>query len=739
MASPVTAPTFGTLPDILPPNKPKGGLGAALTPSPDAGIMSGGPQTMGGMSGGAGLSDGQGKSFAGGTPSRPKTGPTIIVPEESGRIVSITDMHRERSRRVRWPRLQTNRRNWNAFHMIQDWSSKIDGQSRIFLPDLPMAIHQAAAVIENQLVNFQNWFAIEAPGGLSVFDPDTLRKIVAHSLDRLWKPGDEHETAYSFPSFLADSIILGLIEGEICWKIFGVDSERVAYMLESVSDANNTGDESGGSELLDLQAEYTDESRPPARTYERQSQQITKAFLRTFRLGMDLVPFEDSYPDPSALNLFHIHEVTRHISELRDNPDYDPQVIAGLSNYISALEADRDKAIRSGIPVGKLLGDDPNQVRVREFWGNVVEPSSGKYKYRNCFLTTVNGKLLRPPTPNPNWHQCRPLLRASLLHAPLSPVAKAMVDHARDIAEAENETASLMIDGGIASVWGTRHAPSDLLADPTSISRGIPPSFTAVLKRGAPLNAKFMERVDEGTQTPQYGMDMLQRLGAAREKGMATPSFPNTTSPREAPATEAVLADEASGNLYENLAGRLERNLIVPGLQLVWLTIWQGLDDFSSPELVEILGPERATFLQQLTTEERFYLFANNVKFDVKGLRNLLTRMNDFRKLSTVTQMVTANPMLQQAFVTQYNPARLVEKAIRAVNIDPTELEWRASEDAQRQSLLLTLQTPAGQQKQASPYAQPGMTPAVGESSVEGEMPPTNPFGSQGASPGANV
>lgn len=722
-----SAPTFGMLPDILPPNKPN----RALIQTPDqkdAQLMRGGP--MGAAA----------TPFSGGTPAKTQIGPTILIPgEEAGRIVVWTDMGRERSRRVRWPRLQTNRRNWNAFHMIQDWSAKIDGQSRIFLPDLPIAIHQAAAVIENQLVNFQNWFAIENPGGLSVFDPDTLRKLVSHILDRLWRPGDEHETAYGFPSFLADSIILGLIEGEVCWKVFGVDSERIAYMLESVTDADQKGANAGGTESLGMDAEFSDESRPPARTYERKSQQIQKAFLRTFRLGMDLVPFEDSYPDTSPLNQFHIHEVTRHISELRDNPDYDPAVVQGLSNYISAMEADRDKAIRSGIPVGKLLGDDPNQCRVREFWGNVVDPSSGKYRYRNCFLTTVNGKLLRPPTPNPRWDQCRPLLRTSLLHAPLSPVAKAMVDHARDIAEAENETASLMIDGGIASVWGTRQARPDLLADPTSISRGIPPSFTAVLKRGAPLNAKFLERVDEGTTTPQYGMDMLQRLGAARERGMATPSFPNTTSPRQAPATEAVFANEQSGNLYENLASRLERNLIVPGLQLIWLTIWQGLDDFSSAELVEILGPERALFLQQLTTEERFYLFANNVKFDVKGLRNLLTRMNDFRKLSTLTQMVTANPMLQMAFAQKYDPSRLIEKAVRAVNVDPTEIEWRASEEQARAQLLTMLQTPQGQQKQASPYAQPGMTPGVGESAVEGEMPPPNPFGDQGGMPGAQV
>ena len=108
--------------------------------------------------------------------------------------------------------------------------------------------------------------------------------------------------------------------------------------------------------------------------------------------------------------------------------------------------------------------------------------------------------------------------------------------------------------------------------------------------------------------------------------------------------------------------------------------------------------------------------------------------MNDFRKLSTLTQMVTANPMLQSSFIQKYDPSRLIEKGVRAINIDPTELEWRASDQAARQQLIQMLQTdPRQQNKQASPFAQPGMTPGVGESSVEGEMPPTNPFGSQGA------
>jgi hypothetical protein len=164
---------------------------------------------------------------------------------------------------------------------------------------------------------------------------------------------------------------------------------------------------------------------------------------------------------------------------------------------------------------------------------------------------------------------------------------------------------------------------------------------------------------------------------------------------------------------------------------MIWSTMWQGLDDFSAPELVEVLGPERAALLQSLTAEERFYLFVNNVKFEVRGLRNLLQRINDFRKLSTVTQMVTATPLAQAAFVQRFDPARLIEKAIRSVNIDPTELEWRASDTQARAQLMAMLQG-GGIRPQPSPVNPPGMTPAIGESPVEGEMAPPNPMGFRG-------
>jgi hypothetical protein len=123
-------------------------------------------------------------------------GPEILVKDAEGRgkaegrIITTIMANKSRSENVRRARYAQNRVNWSYLHGEQDWGHKIDGQSRIFLPDLPLSIYRMAAAIENQLVNFENWFAIERSGGLQLFDSDSMRMLVQHVFERLWQPGD---------------------------------------------------------------------------------------------------------------------------------------------------------------------------------------------------------------------------------------------------------------------------------------------------------------------------------------------------------------------------------------------------------------------------------------------------------------------------------------------------------------------------------------------------------------------
>jgi len=636
------------------------------------------------------------------------------LPAEEAEIVRAIASNKSRASTVRRPRRDQNKKNWDFWNGLQNWSHKQPGQARIFLPDLPIAMQQCAAAIENQLINFQNWFSVETLGGLSMFDGDTLRLVMQHLLERLDAPGNQVETAYKFPTALADAILLGLIESEIVFKVYGADSERCVYMLESSTPEEAEGDQPGGGQ----EPSSEDEEHPqPKRIYERLTQQIRKAILRTFRLGVDIIPYEDFYPDPSPLCEWAIHSTVRHIDELRSNPDYDPATIDAITHGVHILEQERDKSRRMGSITSYELTRDPHQVTIDEHWGNLWQSGGkGELIARNALITVCNGRMLRKPTKNPNWHGFLPFVRAPLVRTPLSPVHKAIMDHAVPVAEAENEVTSLMVDGGAQAVWGTRQVRPEYLQNPGSIAKGVPAGFTAIIRKGVPPDAKFLERVDTGGEVPAYAVEVANRLGRARQTATYTQDLRvGQLPPRQVKATEIVEAQDASDSLFENLAVRIEETVIEPFLQLAWLTAWQHMDDFSSPELVQILGTERSLILQQLTKEERFYLMANNVKFKVRGLRNLLSRIHDYQKVTTLLTSVTTSPMVAMVWNAKYDTGRLLEKLVRAVNIDPTELEFRPGEQSPvpMQMIAQPGQMGAGGSAPAPPGTVPSSTEAA--------------------------
>lgn len=646
------------------------------------------------------------------------TGPS----DDEATIVRSVASCKSRSSTVRRPRRDQNKKNWDFWNGIQNWSHKQVGQARIFLPDLPVSIQQTAAAIENQLVNFQNWFSVETLGGLSMFDGDTLRLVMQHLLERLDAPGNQVETAYKFPTCLADALIMGILESEIVLKVYGADSERSVYMLESSTDANE--EDPGGSLGAGEEPNPEDEEHPqPKRIYERLTQLIRKAVLRTFRLGIDIIPYEDFFPDPSPLSRWAIHSTIRHVEELRNNPDYDPAVIDALIHGANIIEQERDKSRRMGGVSSYELTRDPKQVVVDEFWGDLDEDGGkGEVLALNSLITVANGRLLRKPTKNPNWHGFLPFVRGALVRTPLSPIHKAVVDHAIPVAEAENEVTSLLVDGGAQAVWGTRQIRPEYLQNPGSVAKGVPAGFTAVIRKGVPPEAKFLERVDLGSEVPQYTVEVANRLGRARQTATYTQDLRvGQLPPRQVKATEIVEAQDASDSLFENIAIRIEETIIEPMLQLAWLTAWQHMDDFSAPELVQILGEQRSLILQQLTKEERFYLMANNVKFKVRGLRNLLSRIHDYQKITTLLTTITTSPMVGMIWNAKYDTAKLLEKMVRSVNIDPTELEYRPGEVPMVPNTMIM---------QPGQQMAPGPKQAMG--GVEAGFAPPNPMGMRG-------
>jgi len=517
---------------------------------------------------------------------------------------------------------------------------------------------------------------------------------------------------------------MGIVEGDITLKVYAVDDERCSYRLET--DPSNTGEPHN---LLANPEEAL--TMVEKAQYRRIGQVVDKVISRTSRLVVEVVPFEDFFPDMSGARMFTIHAVTQHISELYGNPDYDPEMVASLAKGAEDATARLVKDARDG---ETSLGPDPWMVRVLEYWGDVPDPTSGKLLKKNVLMTVCCGKLLRRSTPNPFWHGRRPFISAPLLRTPTSAHSRAILDRAIDVGEAQNDLYSLMTDDAFAAVWGVRQYFPDIIENADDAAKGVRWGFTAKMKQGVPTDAKFLTRVDTGGNLSEFqGAEMMLRRLEASVKAalLVNDIMVGQLPPRQVKATEIVEATQASDTLFDSIAVRVERTVIKPSLELVWMTMLQFLDDFQLPEIVQILGAQRAQILGALTPQERFVLLANAVKFSVSGLRESGQRVKRFQRVFTMMNTIFQYPALTQVWDRKYSPSRTVDELVMSSGLDPTRIERRAEENEPALDINLLRGVAEGLNQPGG--SKPAGVNAPTGNDVEAGMATPNPTGDQGA------
>lgn len=572
-------------------------------------------------------------------------------------IADAVAEYRRLSYQSRWTRSSRNKENWDFYHGRQDWSHKMKHQSKDFMPDFPMAIERIGLTFAQPFAETEDWFDATNIGiGPAAFDPVTTRKLLQFYLNRLYLPGEYTDRARTFAIVMEDAAKMATIEAMATFKVYAKRCQRFAFMLES---ANPLSDVSDYSEL-DITVQQVE--------------------VPTLRLAIDLIPWEDFFPDTSGNNLYDIHEKYTTLSSLRDNPDYDEKVVDSLVNSaggttIGGSMPDFEKRRRSDQddPGGNRL----NGPRIREVWGAIIDLRDGKRLLPpNQLLTlTTDGKFLRPPVNNPFWHGRRPFVKVPLLRVPLSETHKSLADHAVPVARAMNELDNLMLDGAIASVWGTRQFDPNIIENPEEVEDGIPQGYTATLKAGVEPGKKFLEKVAEG-EIPQYAIEMQRQKSSQFQTATALPETAQGNLPqRQVKATELQQVSSASLGFFGGQAAFFENAGVVPVLELSWLTLWQYVDDFLEPEVVQIIGPERALVLQSMPTAERFVMMAQAVRFDVKGLRQLQQSQEMFARLTTFLQSLGVNPALLMAFDSKYDLVPYLDDMMKSMRLDPSRYE----------------------------------------------------------------
>lgn len=579
-------------------------------------------------------------------------------------VLNVIRQSKTEARQARWSRILKNRANLRMFLGEQDYSYKARGQSKEFLPKLPMAVEQFAAAIKRSLTDYGDWFRTEVPK-VAPLTGENVRSMLTAYLDKLTSADG---VPVPFSVVISDAMKLGALNSLVILKCHGGLVSEKRFVAER------------GLKY----AEFGGQSFPQV-THTLKHQEVSN-----YRLWLDLIRDEDYYPDPRGHGLYEIHEIETDLAHLIDWADagiYDKTAVDRIEEDFQNIE---QEIIRIRY-VGQDIAPVPSfrkRVILTEFWGTILN-TNGRVVKKNCVTTVANDKyLIRPPEDNPNWHKESPFVVAPLVRVPHSVWHKALADHGTSLNIAINELFNLMVDGGLASVWGIKQLHTSWLEDPRQVSDGVPQGVTLQVNSECPPGAKVVEVVATG-QVPQDALAMFNITDREFQAGMMVNDLKlGMLPPKQIKATEVVASEQGQASLLDGLVRDIEDMIIEPVLRKSWWNLLQYANDLDQDDVIGAIGTKAAVILTRMSPAERYAAFAG-CKFRVYGLNAVRSHVRDFQKLAALLQIIQANPLMLQAFMKSYSLDATLAQILKTLNIDPAQLRLTPEE---QQALPQTLQ-----------------------------------------------
>lgn len=568
-------------------------------------------------------------------------------------VIQAVNRYRKESEDSKIDRTIKNRYNREMFLGRQDWSHKQEGQSTEFIPKVPVSVEQMCSFVKKGLITFGDWFSIDLDRSLSlVVDGAQIREVLKCFLNDLW---DRNNKTNRFHLVVSDATKQGLLESLMILKIHGgmMPSRRPVF---------------------------TPEDRAT-----RTSNNIQFEEEKVWRLRVELVPFEDYYPDPTGNGLYEIHRVERDLHEIIEAAEDGMYNMSAVRELIGRDHQRSDDEKRQDKDRNQPETTPPSfrkKVVLDEFWGTLLN-MDGSVAMRNCVCTIANERyLIRPPEPNPFWHQESPFVVSPLIRVPWSVWHKALYDHGSDLNRAINELFNLMLDGGMASVWGVKQLRMEDLEDPGQVAGGIKQGTTLIVKQTLPHNAKVCETVATG-EVPRDAMAMYEAANREYNQAVLTNEMKvGQLPPRRVLATEVVEVTQSQAITLDGIVGDLDE-FMSSALRKAWLTILQNADDIPNHAWTTVLDRRVAMMIMRASPEERYSLFADKSQFRVSGLSATLAKAMDFQKSIALLQVVQQNPILARAFIMKYSADKHLRKLMNYLNMNPDDMEKDLDEKLQ--------------------------------------------------------
>lgn len=548
---------------------------------------------------------------------------------------------RDEAEEAKRDRMSLNEDNYDAFHLRHDFSHKEEGQSTEVLSKQSMAVEQIKSFFQQALADIGEWWSAEScyadnEQGMLV-RPHEITKLTNHLLEKA-----------RYFSHVGNSIESALLSSLVISKTYGAMKAKPRFVARR----------KGRGKSLKRWVEKIDD--------------------KTWEMQFRIVRAENFYPDPAGAGLYEIEDAWPDFFELlslaESDEDFDLAAVKSLSRAnMTDVEENHDKARETGQNTTSS-GHRPKP-KVTEYWGTILN-ADGEIAFENIQAVVVNDThLVLRPRPNPLWHQKSPYTVSPLLEAANSVWHKALMDAPTKHQAALTEIYNLIIDAAMKEVHAISQVRKDWLDNPAQVSDGIKPGAAIMVNSMCPPGGKVMEPLT-AVSIPGEALNVMNIQQQEFNSSSLTNDLRSGVMPfRAVKATEVVEASQTITSVFQGMAKNYEARQSTRELELAWQTTAQNWDSIDKEVFVSLFGRERGEELAQLPPEEVFANTVNGVRFRVYGVTMTLSKAQDFRKLTTLLQTISASPILMEEFLKKYDLGKTLGEIMTSLDIDKYKLE----------------------------------------------------------------
>jgi hypothetical protein len=591
-----------------------------------------------------------------------------LADTQSYYIRFLAETHREADV-ARKPREALWRDAWRTFHNEFDYTKKAPWQTKLRWSRFAGTVETFVAILKRAMIEARTWWIVEG-----VDDVGKERAPLIKRLVDLWL-----RTA-NFVVLFTDGLKLGAIADLIVLKATWPQWEEQDVAVEEV-----------GTELAGLGAP----SAAP-RLITRKRAGLKVELLDPFKVWLD----------PTGRNRYVIEDSETDFDELqtlaRLNPQaWDRDAIDRLAAATQEAQARFDERRRQGLEEG-TVPPWRKPVKLRTFTGDVVNEDTFSVERNVTFTVANDSELVGRVRPIPYWHvmldrripnKRGPYIWGFPFRIPLAPYGKGLGRDNLDLAMAITELHNSIGDQALFDGLNAYEVDRELIYDPEEFKDGVYPGKTFTKREGSggrPLiEPRKLGQISAGTLNAiaLYDRDYQNSTGVTNYVEPAVPSRQTGT------LGEYQGRQSQSLGLLDMVARNLEDQLLEPFLETVYWLILQYMDDFTIPDVVDVLGPD-AAMLAAMPAPMRFQYLKSNVRFSARGMSVVLSKQEELQKLGLFLQGAQGLRQFVPDLERRINGDAILRKSIEALGWDPDEVLVKPQETAIEQEALATAPQP---------------------------------------------